>query len=490
MGDPRPASSWLLERGRPGVLVGVGVVLALLVGALGALKLTDAFALVAGAGLVLAVLVRPFIGGIVLVAVVPAVSGLAPGVPVRYVRISELLIGAVGVTLLVFSRRRDRTPWEALDWLLLAYGLGWAAFAAYDAVTTGEHLTLSLWGTALGQLQFFLLYRGVRLSVRTPSERRTAVRATLVAAGVISCIALAQEIHLPGLNRTILRLTAGPSQPGGHLMRATGPFDNWAALAGYLLPLVLLLVAFTLGDARLHGHRRAIGLLGLLSVGLLTTVELSAIACLLACLLWLGSRYRKVRFVATRVGLAVLAAGIVASPLIAAKISSETAKTAGLARGSIMPQTIAFRIQVWTQQYLPAIGHRPLSGFGVVLPSSIAWPYPESQYIALLIEGGLPVLLLFLGLTGATFERCARAARSLDPFDAALGRALLVTGGALVAMDLVWPYVSNGGMPQMLWALLGVAAPGWAAVERRPAQRRSVAVPAELGGRLAGAVPT
>lgn len=482
----RPASSWLVERGRPSVLVVTAVALALAAGALATVKLTYCLAVVAAAALVVAVLSRPYVGGVVLVAVVPAVSGLAPGIPMRYVRISELLIGAVGTTLLVSARRRERTRWDALDWLLLAYGLGWACFGAYDALATGEHLSLSSWGTDIGQLQFFLLYRGVRLSVRTPGERRGAVRAAVAAAALVAVVALAQEARLPGLDGFLLRVTGAPVQGGSHLLRATGPFDNWAALAGFLLPILLLLVAFALGDVRVLSPRSAIGVLGLLTVALLTTAELSAICCLLACLVWLGARYRRLRVVLTRVGLAVLVAGIAASPLLAAKVSSEQAKTAGIARGSLMPQTIAFRIEVWSQQYLPAIGQRPVDGYGVVLPSSIAWPYPESQYIALLIEGGMPMLLLFVALTGATFERLARAGRAEDRFDAALGRALLATGGALVVMDAVWPYVSNGGMPQMLWALLAVAAPGWSAVERRPARRRALALPGELAGAGAG----
>lgn len=467
----RPASSWLLARARPSGLVAVGLALALLAGALAAVKLTYGLAVVAGALLVLVVLLRPFAGGLVLVGIVPAVSGLAPGVPVRYVRLSELLIGVVATTLLVSARRRDRVRFGVLDWLLLAYGLAWALLGAYAAAAAGQHLSLSQWGTDLGQLQFFLIYRGVRVSVRTAAERRIAVRWALVAAAVASVVALAQEARVPGLNRLLLRITSAPAQAGGHMLRATGPFDNWAALAGYLLPLVLLLAAFSLGGVRVVRPRRAVLLLVLLTVALLATVELSAIFCLVACLAWLGVRYRRVRTVLTRVGLALLAAAIVASPLIGQKVSSELAKTAGVTRSAAMPQTIAFRMRVWDQQYLPAIGARPLEGYGVVLPSRIAWPYPESQYIALLIDGGLPLLVVFAGLTTAVFERCGLGGRSEDPFDAALGRALLATGAALVAMDAIWPYVSNGGMPQLLWALLAVAAPGWAGA-RRPLRRR------------------
>jgi hypothetical protein len=68
-------------------------------------------------------------------------------------------------------------------------------------------------------------------------------------------------------------------------------------------------------------------------------------------------------------------------------------------------------------------------------------------------------LLLFGALTWAMLARSRRESRSVDPFDRALGRALTVGIVALIVMDLVWPYLSNGGLPQLLWALLALAEP-------------------------------
>ena len=67
-------------------------------------------ALVGTVALVALALARRLVGGLILVGLVPVASGLAPGVPVASVRISEALIGVVGVTLIVSVRRRDSAP--------------------------------------------------------------------------------------------------------------------------------------------------------------------------------------------------------------------------------------------------------------------------------------------------------------------------------------------------------------------------------------------
>ncbi len=130
-----------------------------------------------------------------------------------------------------------------------------------------------------------------------------------------------------------------------------------------------------------------------------------------------------------------------------------------VARASVVPQTLQFRWEVWTGQYVPAIEQRPLTGYGDVTPLSVRWPYTESQYVTLLMQGGLPLLLLFGALTWAMVRRGRACARSPDPVDQALGRTLVVSVVALAIMDIVWPFMSNGGLPQVLWAMLALAEP-------------------------------
>jgi hypothetical protein len=457
-----PDGGWFAERPRP-ILLGLGaVVAAFALGFVAVGKPTMGLAALAVLGLVVAVLLRPVIGGLILVGAVPILSGMAPGIPVAHLRISEILIGVVGATVLISARRSDAVPWSSLDWLLLAYGAGWAIFGWLDAIALNQHLSITDWGTVFGQLQFFLIYRAVRTSLRTRAERRTAVAVLLVAAVPVALVAVLQQLHVGAVVDFLNRITgglAGPAVTAGAATRATGPFDNWAVLAGYLLPLLLVLCALTM-SGQITRHRRAAWVIGVIALtGLLLTAELSAILLLCIGVIVLAAQYGHGRRALRYAGAAAVVGALVAAPFLASRINQEFSSSAGSGRHAGVPQTLDFRWYVWTTQYIPAIESRPLSGYGADLPSSIQWPYPESQYVAYLMEGGFPLLVLFGGLALVMLKRSREAARAEDPFDRAVGRAVAVTVVAMLVMNLIWPFLSNAGLPQVLWCLLAIAVP-------------------------------
>lgn len=463
---PSPsAAPWLASRHRP-LLLGLAVVaLALGVGALAPSHLEDALAIVAAAALVAAVLVRPMVGVVLLVGLVPVTSGLAPGFPVPHVRLSEVLIGLVGLTLVASVRRRDAVPWQPLDWALLAYGTCWLVFGVVAERTLGEHLAITDWGTILGQFQFFLVYRAIRVAVRTSAERRLAVGTVLLSSVAVSVLALLQEVRAPGVSSFVTTVTGGIATggiagAGSSVTRATGPFDNWAALAGYLLPIVLVLAACAFAGVRVRHRGWFVAAGALAAVALFVTDEQSAIVCLLVGLVVLARHYSRGRHLLRWVAGGVVAVVAVAAPLLVARLANELSGAAGTGRVAWVPQTLSFRWSVWWHQYLPAIAARPLSGYGVLLPTSVHWPYPESQYVSFLMEGGVPMLAAFALLAWAMLEGTRRASRSPDPLTEAMGRALTVAVVSMVVMNATWPFLSNGGMPQVLWALMALTVPG------------------------------
>jgi hypothetical protein len=154
----------------------VGVVLAFGLGWLAISNAKYAVAVAVGIALIALVLVRPMVGALGLVALVPSLSGLLPGFPVPNIRISELLIGTVGVTLLVVARRSAAVPWGLLDLALLVYGALWTFDGVLGAAVGHEHLSIGGWGTVAGQLQFFLLYRSLKVTLRTADQRHLALR--------------------------------------------------------------------------------------------------------------------------------------------------------------------------------------------------------------------------------------------------------------------------------------------------------------------------
>ncbi|MGH8994937.1 MAG: O-antigen ligase family protein, partial [Acidimicrobiales bacterium] len=329
-----------------------------------------------------------------------------------------------------------------------------------------QHLSITDWGTDFGQFQFFLIYRAVRTSLRTPAERRLAVWVLLGATVPVAGLAVLQQLHVGPVVSFLTKITGGLSGPNvtagsslGASSRATGPFNNWAILAGYLLPLLLVLCALTL-SGQIARHRRAAWAIGVIAfTGLLLTAELSAIIVLAIGVFVLARQYGHGQRARRFAGIAVIVAVLIAAPFLGARLNTEFSSSAGSGRHAGVPQTLDFRWQVWSTQYGPAIEARPLTGYGQQMPSTIEWPYPESQYISFLMEGGFPLLVLFGALAWAMLRRSRAASAAEDPFDRAVGRATTVTVVAVLVMNLIWPFLSNAGMPQVLWCLLAIAVP-------------------------------
>jgi PST family polysaccharide transporter len=341
--------------------------------------------------------------------------------------------------------------------LLLAYGLFWTFDGVLGALLLHERLSLSEWGTVIGQLQFFILYRSLRVTLRTREQRHLALRWLFISAGVVALLAVFQEIRVPTVASFIHRLTGSvsPSGPGG-IVRATGPFVNWASLAGYLVPLVLVALCLGLGNV-VRSHKKSVFSFALLLLlALFFTAELSVIICFLIGACVLGLRYGRGRTVMKWLALALAVMAVGAGSFLAHRLGAQFSTTAGTGRPAFIPQTLGFRWQVWTGQYIPAILQRPLTGWGVILPHSIRWPDSESQYIGFLIEGGVPLLVMFGFLFDGMIREAKRVTRSLDHVDRALGEALLVTVVLMGVVNFIWQFLSNGGMPQMLWCLFAL----------------------------------
>jgi hypothetical protein len=122
-------------------------------------------------------------------------------------------------------------------------------------------------------------------------------------------------------------------------------------------------------------------------------------------------------------------------------------------RNPLVAESVAYRFKIWKRDYLPALAGRWLAGYGPEIPPEVAWKATESQYVALLLRGGLPLLALY----GALFWGLALRARELlhhpEVEQRVLARVLGATLVVLLPMQLVYPYFTNSGLPQLLWLL-------------------------------------
>ena len=275
-------------------------------------------------GLVTAVLAWPVVGGLVLIAAVPPLSGLEPGLITPNVRVSEALIGVIGLTVIFGTRRVAAVKWGVLEWLLLAYGLLWALLAAYDSLSLGQHLSISTWGSVIGQLQFFLLYRTVRVTLRTPKQRRLGLVVLIVVTVPIALLAMMQEAGLGGLRHSLNDITGNTSPLGsGGIIRATGPFGNWAALAGYFFPILLVVIALALAGQIKRYRWTAMVIGACMVIGILLTAELSVIICLIAGVFVLSVQYGRFRKMMVWFVVAAALSLIVVGPVIGNRLTNQ-----------------------------------------------------------------------------------------------------------------------------------------------------------------------
>ena len=156
---------------------------------------------------------------------------------------------------------------------------------------------------------------------------------------------------------------------------------------------------------------------------------------------------------------------ILLAPQIAQRVGEQSAVvqgTAGNDRPAYVPQSVAFRYEVWTQQSIPALSGNWLTGVGANVPDSSAWQSTESMYVTLLFRGGILLLAVWALLWYGFWDLAVPWTRSRDPAVSACARFLVVVIPILALMCLIQPYFTYGGSTHLLWlaaALVAAATP-------------------------------
>ncbi|MHB1534163.1 MAG: O-antigen ligase family protein [Acidimicrobiales bacterium] len=345
-------------------------------------------------------------------------------------------------------------------------GVG-VALGLYDARRLGFHMTFQDYGTLVGPLQFFLLFRTIRLVLWNPAWRLKGLRALLLSSAPVSILAILQQANVPKVRSFVFTMTGSDVLTGNgsgyrSFARATGPFPHWTPLAGYLTVVLVVGLATVLepGFAPFRS-RRLHALLLLDAVALMLTAELSAIFGLAVAIILLGAFWGQLGRLMRAAGVAVAALAIVTGPYLASRVHNEYSKISGTNRSAVIPQTIEFRLHIWKHQYFPAIAQRPVNGYGMATPTMIVWPATESQYVTVLERGGAVLMTVYIALmVGLATAGLAVARRSDNPVSRVTGYSVTTLVIILVPMNAVFPYFEDSGLPQALWALVGIMLAG------------------------------
>jgi O-antigen ligase len=283
----------------------------------------------------------------------------------------------------------------------------------------------------------------------------------------VSPLSLPQFAGIGGVGPTLDGLTGAGglalhSDEVGIVHRTTGLFPHWQMLAGYLFVIVVAGLAALLSPGRgplPSAATAAIALLALaamVSTGTFVTA-FGVIGAAFALGAWYGRLGRVVA------GLGAVAAGALAlfGSLIAERVAFSFDTAPGADRPAFVPQSIDYRLDLWTEELLPAIAGRWLTGWGPDLPSNLSFEYTESMYLTLLFRGGIPLLLVYgvlmLALAGAAWRLAAGGGRALDVL---LGRTVVTLVALLAVLHLLEPYFVTSGLPHLIWILAALVMSG------------------------------
>lgn len=453
-GTPHP---WLLGGGAAAAAVAVGL------SALGGLAMMLAFAAAAAALFLLAG--RPVVAVLTAIALVPILSGVRRGFPVPELRISEVIAFALlgMVWFLGWSGWRPR--WTGLEWATLAYGVATVTLSIAGAMVSGAGVDLLAAFALLVPFQFVLLSRVVSVVLITPARRRQALRLLLLGSIPVSIVTVLQYLDVGSVVAWTADLTGYDNLrlavQLGFNPRATGPFDHWHTLAGYLLPVLLVGVSLLLDrEQRIMSRPAVLAVLVLGLISLMLTLTFTAVFGLVVGVAVLGLKAGRLGVLARWGVVVAVVAATALAPYIGERLGEQFEVRAGDDRPAFLPETLDYRLDVWQEQYIPAVADSPLLGYGPVLPETIAWKYSESLYLSLQLQGGVLLVLAFAALVWVFLATMSAPTHAADPTVRIPAQVVTAVMVALIPMHAIFPYFASPGMPQVIWILAGVALAG------------------------------
>lgn len=422
----------------------------------------------------LALVDRPHVSVYLMVLVAPACAGLHRGLVVPGLRVSEAAILGLGILVLVFAARDERPRWTGVEMMLVVYAAATAVLGGLDLALRHASLTSEDLGTLVGPFQFVLLLRSVVVAMNKERYRQRAAQLLLLGAALVALVALAQWANLGPTRSTLVHLTGSTlftSSLGEGVGRVTGPFNIWHELAGVLMPSVLLALAMLTGPASTrariyYGTVFVLTVMALLASAAVGILIVTIVSGLYIC------RRRRVLHVAVAV---LVPLGIVAvfvfGGILGGREEQQFSSSAASYRNPLVPQTLSYRYALFQEQSAPALEGHWTTGFGPDLPPRLAlgnFPFAETTYVSLVMRGGIPLLVIFLVLTGMVIVAARREQRrSTTHLQWSIATVVFSTSIGYVLLQLIESYMLDSGPPHAYWAYVGLmlAAVGYRAAE-------------------------
>lgn len=401
-----------------------------------------------------------------LTLALPLTGGLARGAVVPILRVGQLLV-VVGFILFVLARpsRLGKARLTVIDLIFALFVLSEAVFPVLALYYRGEYInnTPSIEGSTplqllLGPIQYYLLYRIMVATISSERQIKVLVKLSFVASIIVSIIGILQKLGV-GPVKTFIETYYPPVQLGYTVadvdQRITSTLAHFSGLGAYLTFTIILALACYSAHDRLKFSPLLLGVTILLdSVALVLTGTLAAWIGLAVGAVVVFTLTRNLPKLVLFVPIGIILAVVIFKPFISSRLDEQIGS--GAAQG-LLPLSLVFRIQLWNDLFLPAIGEHLIFGAGPAPTVFSKWSAEESQYLLLLLRGGLFYFFSYILLIGVCIAACWRQIkRKSGDASQSVAIATLAILVAMSVMNFSAEYFTYVGGTQTLWTLIAI----------------------------------
>ena len=373
----------------------------------------------------------------------------------------DLSLG-LAVAGVLFAHRRAAVQWvrDLGRWERVALGslALWLALSLIQVVLAGDINTAAS-GFRLTQM-YVAVGLGALLAAGTLRGREWLARA-LVWIGALVCGYAAVRVAVgPSAGERAFAVAKDTVTYYGGSFRAIGSFSGAVPMVSFLVPIGVFCAALGVLRRDVRLPALAVALLALVAViGSYSRSALVALAIGLVCLgaMWFAARRPNRRQQLTAAALvAVVLAGTAGAALVAAQGSPQLRDRLDVFVDPAGDASLRDRLDT-ARDAVSAVDRDPFGeGLGQVGDASADRPVTtDNSYLKVLVEQGIPGLLLFLVGTVGTAAVVAGRLVARDS-RSAVGIAALCGFAGFLALSMTGEYVEQPGKI-VAWALLGLA---------------------------------
>lgn len=447
------------------VLAGLGVVMV----TSGLVGISPFLGVAASAALVVFLLVapRPIVILFFLCLAIPLTGGLARGAAIPILRVSQALV-VVGFGLMILSRRspqgKTRLTW--IDGAFILMLIASSIFPILDLMYRGESINNAenQFGQSpiqiiLGPIQYYLLFRIVVSVITTPGVQiKTVLNLTFIASIIVSVLGIMQKAGFGPIKNFLETYYPVPThgyEIDEDAQRITSTLQHYAGLGAYLaFTIIIALACYCYQEKLKFSPVLLMATLMLDSIALLLTGTFAAWGGLAIGAVVVFVLARRVPKVMIFVVIGMGVGAIFFSSFITGRLDEQVGEGAS---DSIIPQSMVFRIRLWQETFIPAVLKRPIFGAGPTPSTSSSWAIEESQYLFLLLRGGIVYFgaycFLMVVAARASLRRFKARSGEADQPVAAATFAILI---AINVMNIAGEFFTYVGGTQTLWMMIGI----------------------------------